>query len=515
MAGMQRPNILVIWGDNIGQSNLSCYTHGLMGYRTPNIDRIARQGMLFTDSYGEFSSTGARSGFITGQVVYRTGLTRIGMPGSSIGMNDSLVTIAALLKSRDYVTGQFGENVLGDLNRMLPTNHGFDEFFGNLYHLNASEGADPDLLQSEKEFPQFQEKFGPRGVIHSWASGQMDTTEMPRWGIVGRQRIKDTGPLDAKRMETCDDEYAAAAIDFIRRAHASAKPWFVWLATTHMHLLTHTKPSSVGQAGRWQSRYHDTMIDHDKNVGQVLDCLDELGIADDTFVQYSTDNGPRRTSWPDAATSPFHGQQSTGWEGAFRVPLLVRWPRRIKPGTICNGIVQHQDWLPTFLAMAGDSDIAAQLSEGYTAIGRRYRNRLDGFNLLPYLAGETDTCPRNYFFYFSDDGDLLAMRFDNMKISFMEQRNREMAELWDESFNELRMPRLRNLRTDPYEFGDSSTHPYAKWFLRNAYFAYVARQVAVEFADSFHEFPPMQRAKCFTLEDAIVKMSKAAAGANH
>jgi arylsulfatase len=507
-----KPNILVIWGDDIGQSNLSCYTHGLMGYHTPNIDRLAKEGMLFTDSYGEQSCTAGRSAFITGQSVYRTGLSKVGIPAAPIGMNDKIITIAAALKNQGYATGQFGKNHLGDLNHMLPTNHGFDEFYGNLYHLNAEE--EPEMDDYPKD-PKFRDTFGPRGVIHSFASDKDDPTEMPRWGKVGKQKIEDTGPLNKKRMETCDDDFVAHAIDFIKRQEKAGKPWFVWLNTTHMHLFTHTKKESRGQAGRWQSPYHDTMIDHDKNVGQVLDALDELGIADKTFVQYSTDNGPHRNSWPDGGMTPFRSEKNTNWEGAFRVPLLVRWPHKIKAGSVCNGIVQHHDWLPTFLAMAGEPDIVEKCKKGYEAIGRTYRNHIDGFNLLPYLTGEVKESPRNFYFYFSDDGDVLAMRFDNWKIVFMEQRVRGTMQVWSEPFVRLRLPKIFNLRTDPYEFGDITSNTYYDWFLHNAYFIYVAQAAAAKFASTFKDFPAVQPPNTFTIDDAMRKMSEAASGAHH
>jgi arylsulfatase A-like enzyme len=507
-----KPNILVIWGDDIGQSNLSCYTHGLMGYRTPNIDRLAKEGMLFTDSYGEQSCTAGRSSFITGQSVYRTGLSKVGIPAAPIGMNDKIVTIAALLKEQGYATGQFGKNHLGDLNHMLPTNHGFDEFFGNLYHLNAEEEPEMDNYPSKEEFPKFYETFGPRGVIHSWATDTDDPTEMPRWGKVGKQRIEDTGPLNKKRMETCDEEFVSAAADFIKRQNEAGKPWFVWLNTTHMHFITHTKSESSGQAGRWQSGYHDTMIDHDGNVGQILDLLDELGIADDTFVQYSTDNGPHRNSWPDAGTTPFRSEKNTNWEGAFRVPLLVRWPGHIEAGSVANGIVQHHDWMPTFLAMAGAPDIVEKLKTGYEAIGRTYKNHIDGYNLLPYLTGEEAKSPRNFYFYFSDDGDVLGMRFDNWKIVFMEQRLKGTMGVWAEPFVRLRLPKIFNLRTDPYEYADITSNSYWDWMIHNAYFIYVAQAAAAKFADTFKEFPAVQRPNSFTIDDAMAKMSEAASG---
>ncbi|RUM95755.1 arylsulfatase [Pseudaminobacter arsenicus] len=510
-----KPNILVIWGDDIGQSNLSCYTHGLMGYHTPNIDRIAKEGMLFTDSYGEQSCTAGRSSFITGQSVYRTGLSKVGIPAAPVGMNEKLVTIAALLKEQGYATGQFGKNHLGDLNHMLPTNHGFDEFFGNLYHLNAEEEPEMYNYPPEKDFPNFKKNFGPRGVIHSWATDKDDPTEMPRWGKVGKQKIEDTGPLTAKRMVTCDDGFVEAASDFIKRQEKAGKPWFVWLNTTHMHLFTHTKKESLGQAGRWQSPYHDTMIDHDKNVGQMLDLLDELGIADNTFVQYSTDNGPHRNTWPDGGTTPFRSEKNTNWEGAFRIPLLVRWPGKVKAGSVANGIVQHHDWLPTFLAIAGATDVVEKLKTGYKAIGRTYKNHIDGFNLLPYLTGETDKSPRQIFFYFSDDGDVLALRFDNWKVVFMEQRLKGTLGVWAEPFIPLRLPKLYNLRTDPYEYADITSNTYYDWILYNDYIILTANVLVMKFLETFKDFPPVQKPNTFTIDQAMEKMQEAAGGAYH
>jgi len=510
-----KPNILVIWGDDIGQSNLSCYTHGLMGYRTPNIDRIAKEGMLFTDSYGEQSCTAGRSSFITGQSVYRTGLSKVGIPAAPIGMNDKTVTIAALLKNQGYATGQFGKNHLGDLNHMLPTNHGFDEFFGNLYHLNAEEEPEMANYPTEKEIPGFREKFGPRGVIHSWATDRDDKTVMPRWGKVGKQKIQDTGPLNTKRMETCDDEFVAAASDFIKKQVRKKTPFFVWLNTTHMHVFTHTKKRSLGQAGKWQSPYHDTMIDHDKNVGQMLKLLDDLGIADNTFVMYSTDNGPHRNTWPDAGTTPFRSEKNTNWEGAFRVPLLVRWPGKVEAGTVANGIVQHHDWLPTFLAMAGAPDVVDKLKKGYQAIGRTYKNHIDGFNLLPYITGDVKESPRNIFFYFSDDGDMLGLRYENWKIAFMEQRLEGTMGVWAEPFVRLRLPKIFNLRTDPYEYATITSNTYWDWVFHNAYFVYAAQAGAAAFAATFKDFPPVQRPNSFTVDDAIKAMSEAAGGAGH
>lgn len=506
-AGGKKPNILVIWGDDIGISNLSCYSHGLMGYQTPNIDRLAREGMMFTDSYGEQSCTAGRSSFITGQSVYRTGLSKVGRPGGKEGLQAESVTIAELLKEQGYATGQFGKNHLGDLNAYLPTVHGFDEFFGNLYHLNAEEEPEMYDYFPEKDFPNFRKNNGPRGVLHCWSTGKDDPTVQERWGRVGKQKIKDTGPLNAKRMETCDDEFVAAAKDFIKRQDDAGKPFFVWLNTTHMHLFTHTKKSSLGQAGRWQSPYHDTMIDHDRNVGEMLDYLDELGITEDTLVIYSTDNGPHRNSWPDAGTTPFRSEKDTNWEGAFRVPLLVRWPGRIAAGSIANGIVQHHDWLPTFLEMAGAPDVVEKLKTGYRANGKNFRNHIDGVSLLGYLTGKEKESPRKLFMYFSDDGDVLAMRYDNWKVVFMEQRCRGTMQIWAEPFTSLRLPKLFNLRTDPYEYADITSNTYYDWFLHRDYLLFAAFGIADQFARSLVDFPRVQKPGSFTIDDALEKMN--------
>lgn len=506
MPGAARPNILVIWGDDIGISNLSCYSHGVMGYRTPNIDRIAREGMLFTDSYGEQSCTAGRSSFITGQSVFRTGLSKVGMPGSTIGLQAEDPTIAELLKPLGYTTGQFGKNHLGDRNEFLPTVHGFDEFFGNLYHLNAEEEPELPNWPPAEDFPNFKARFGPRGVIHSWATDDDDTTVDGRFGTVGKQRIVDTGPLTKKRMETIDDETVAAAKDFIARANTARTPFFVWMNTTHMHLRTHPKPESVGQAGRWQSPYHDTMIDHDRHVGQLLDHLDELGIAESTIVVYSTDNGPHMNTWPDAGMTPFRSEKNTNWEGAFRVPELIRWPGRIPAGAVSNEIVQHHDWLPTFLAAAGEADIVDKLKAGHTVGDRTYKVHIDGYDLLPYLTGEVDKSPRKGMIYFSDDGDLLALRFDNWKCVFMEQRVQGSLQIWAEPFVALRVPKLFNLRTDPYERADQTSNTYYDWFLDNDYLALAATAVVTQFLETFKEFPPRQRAASFTIDQAVEKL---------
>jgi arylsulfatase A-like enzyme len=508
----QKPNILVIWGDDIGITNLSCYSDGLMGYRTPNIDRLAKEGMRFTDAYGEQSCTAGRASFITGQSGFRTGLTKVGVPAAPVGLQAEDPTIAELLKNHGYATGQFGKNHLGDLNRYLPTAHGFDEFFGNLYHLNAEEEPEMPDYPPARDFPGFRERFGPRGVIHSWATDTDDRTEEPRWGRVGKQRIEDTGPLTKKRMETCDDEFVAAAKDWITRQHAAGTPFFCWVNTTHMHLFTHTKPSSLGQAGRWQSPYHDTMIDHDKNVGELLDLLDELGIADNTFVMYSTDNGPHMNTWPDGAMTPFRSEKNTNWEGAFRIPLLVRWPGKIPAGIVSNEIVHHHDWLPTFLAMAGEPDVKEKLLQGHQAAGKTFKVHIDGYNLLPYLTGQEAKSPRQGFIYFSDDGDLVALRFDNWKIVFMEQRAAGTLRVWAEPFVPLRVPKLYNLRTDPFERADVTSNTYYDWLLDHAYLVFAAQGIVTQFLETFQKFPPRQKPGSFTIDQALERMQDAAVG---
>jgi arylsulfatase A-like enzyme len=489
-----RPNILVIWGDDIGTTNLSCYSDGLMGYRTPNIDRIADEGMRFTDWYGEQSCTAGRSAFITGQSVFRTGLSKVGIPGSPVGMRPEDPTIARLLKANGYATGQFGKNHLGDKDEHLPTNHGFDEFFGNLYHLNAEEEPELPDYPPPTDFPQFKERFGPRGVLHSWANED------------GTQRIEDTGALTRKRMETIDDEVAEAAIDFIRRQQADGTPFFVWVNTTHMHFRTHPKPESVGQAGRWQSPYHDTMIDHDAVVGSLLRLLDELGLADDTFVMYSTDNGPHMNSWPDAGMTPFRNEKNSNWEGAFRVPCVMRWPGKISAGVVTNDIGSHLDMLPTLLAVAGESDIKEKLLQGHEATGHTYKVHLDGHDLVPFLTVEGERSPRQGFFYFSDDGDLVALRFDNWKAVFMEQRATGTLQIWAEPFVPLRVPKLYNLRTDPFERADITSNTYYDWFLDRAYLTLASTSVVSEFLATFKDFPPRQKAPSFTIDQAMEKL---------
>jgi arylsulfatase len=427
-------------------------------------------------------------------------------------MKEDIVTIAACLKNQGYATGQFGKNHLGDLNRMLPTNHGFDEFFGNLYHLNAEEEPELADYPNEKDFPNFRGTFGPRGVIHSWATDTDDPAQEPRWGRVGKQRISDTGPLTKKRMETCDDEFVAAAKDFIKRQNDAGKPFFVWLNTTHMHLRTHTKPESRGQAGRWQSPYHDTMIDHDKNVGQMLDYLDELGLADNTLVMYSTDNGPHMNTWPDGAMTPFRNEKNSNWEGAFRVPMVLRWPGKIAPGQVSNEIVQHHDWLPTFLAVAGDPDVVEKLKSGYQAIGRTYKNHIDGYNLVPYLTGQAKESPRKLFVYLSDDGDVLGLRYDNWKIVFMEQRCHGTLQIWLEPFTRLRAPKFFNLRTDPYERADQTSNTYFEWYVDHIPMLYGAQAIMAKWAATFKDFPPIQKPNTFTIDEALRMMHETASG---
>jgi arylsulfatase A-like enzyme len=489
-----KPNILVIWGDDIGITNLSCYSDGLMGYRTPNIDRIADEGVRFTDYYGEQSCTAGRAAFISGQNPYRTGLTKVGMPGADIGYRDEDPTIATALKAEGYATGQFGKNHFGDRDEFLPTRHGFDEFFGNLYHLNAEEEPEEYDYPSEDDFPNFRDRFGPRGVIRSWA--QPD----------GTQRIEDTGPLTKQRMETCDEEFRDAAIDFMRRQHEADTPFFVWFNSTHMHFRTHARAEDRGRAGRWQSEYHDVMCYHDDIVGDLLATLDELGIADDTIVMYSTDNGPHMNTWPDAGMTPFRNEKNSNWEGAYRVPALVRWPNRIAAGTVLNGIVSHNDWFVTLLAAAGNPDIADQLKAGADLNGTTYRVHLDGHDQLPYITGEVDESPRQHFFYVSDDGDLTALRYDNWKIVFLEQRAAGTLQIWAEPFTELRVPKIFNLRTDPFERADITSNTYYDWLLRRAWILVPAQAYVAEMLQTLVEFPPRQEPAAFNISQVLEKL---------
>ena len=498
-----KPNIVIIWGDDIGQSNVSAYTRGLMGYQTPNIDRIARKGMLFTDYYAEQSCTAGRASFITGQHGMRTGLTKVGLPGATVGLQKEDPTIAVLLKGQGYATGQFGKNHLGDRNEFLPTVHGFDEFYGNLYHLNAEE--EPEHRDYPKD-PAFRAQYGPRGVMDSKATDVDDPTVDPRFGRVGKQTITDTGPLTRKRMETIDDDVADRAADFIARKSSTSEPFFVWVNFTHMHFRTHVKPESLGQSGRWMSEYADAMIDHDKNVGTVLKALEDAGIANNTFVMYGTDNGPHMNTWPDGAMTPFRNEKNSNWEGAYRVPGMVRWPDKIKPGTVSNEIVSHLDWLPTFLAMAGDSNVTEKLLKGHKVGDMIYKVHLDGYNMLPYLTGKTEKSPRESFLYCNDDQQLTGLRYDNWKLAFMEQRAGGTLQIWSEPFVSLRLPKIFNLRLDPYERADVTSNTYYDWLIDRAYLLVPAQDYVEKFLKTFKDFPPRQKAASFNLDEVMRKL---------
>jgi len=504
-----QPNIVVIWGDDIGQSNLSTYTQGLMGYRTPNIDRIANEGMKFTDYYAEQSCTAGRSAFITGQSVFRTGLSKVGLPGAEQGLQAEDPTIAQLLKDHGYATGQFGKNHLGDRNAFLPTVHGFDEFYGNLYHLNAEE--EPELPDYPSN-PDFRASFGPRGVLDCVASDKFDRSEDPRFGVMGKQVCKDTGPLTKKRMQTIDDDISRRAREFLEREAKQGKPIFLWVNFTHMHFRTHTKPASLGQAGEFQSFYHDAMIDHDKNVGEILDKIDALGIAGNTIVIYGTDNGPHMNSWPDAAMTPFRSEKNTGWEGAFRVPFMVRWPGKIKAGSVSNEIMSNLDWMPTLLAAAGEPDIKAKLLKGHRAAGRKFKVHLDGYNFLPYLTGRADQGPREEFFYFSDDGDLLGLRYDNWKMHFKVQDEAGTLRIWQREFEGLRIPYLFNLRTDPYERASITSNTYWDWYIDHVFLLVPAQNYVAKFLATFKEYPPRQKAASFTVDQVLRQLQSVNGG---
>ena len=494
----EKPNILVIWGDDIGQSNISAYTRGLVGYKTPNIDRIAKEGIIFTDYYGEQSCTAGRSSFILGQSVFRSGLSKVGLPGAKEGINTLDPTIAVLLKDQGYATGQFGKNHLGDRDEHLPTNHGFDEFFGNLYHLNAEE--EPENEDYFKN-PELKKKFGPRGVIHSWAQDG------------GKQKIEDTGPLTKKRMETIDDVTSDAAIDFIRRQHETGTPWFVWWSGTRMHFRTHVKKELRGISG--QDEYADGMVEHDMHIGKFLKVLDDLGIADNTIVHYSTDNGPHYNTWPDAAATPFRGEKNTNWEGGWRVPAAVRWPGVVKPGSVSNGIVHHMDWLPTFVAAAGKNDIKQDLLDGYhsKALGRDYKVHLDGYDITEHLKDPDNmSSPRKEIFYFSDDGDLTALRYEDWKLIFMEQKTVGTFRVWMEPFVPLRVPLIENLRRDPYERAEMTSNTYFDWMIDRAFLLVPAQAYVGNFLMTFKDYPPRMKAASFSL-DQVMEMMQNPAGA--
>jgi arylsulfatase A-like enzyme len=498
-----KPNIVIIWGDDIGISNVSAYSEGLMGYQTPNIDRIAREGMKFTDLYAEQSCTAGRSSFITGQSGLRTGLTKVGLPGATLGLRKEDPTIAELLKPQGYATGQFGKNHLGDRNEFLPTVHGFDEFYGNLYHLNAEE--EPELPDYPKD-PAFRAKFGPRGVLDCKASATDDPTIDPRFGKVGKQVCTDTGPLTKARMVTIDDDIADRAVDFIQRQNKAGKPAFVWVNFTHMHFRTHTKPASIGQAGIGQDPYHDTMIDHDKNVGTVLKALDDLGIADNTFVMYSTDNGPHMNSWPDGAMTPFRNEKNSNWEGAYRVPGMLRWPGKIKAGQVSNEMVSHLDWLPTLLAVGGDAEVKDKLLKGYKVGDMTYKVHPDGDNLVPYLTGEAPKSPRKSFLYVNDDQQLTGLRYDSWKLVFLEQRAPGTLRVWAEPFVTLRVPKIFNLRTDPYERADITSNTYYDWLLDHAFLMVPAQDYIGQFLATFKDYPQRQKAASFNMDEVMSKL---------
>ncbi len=487
-----KPNILVIWGDDIGTWNISHNNRGMMGYRTPNIDRIANEGVGFTDYYAQQSCTAGRAAFIGGSVPVRSGMTKVGLPGAEQGWQKTDVTMATVLKSQGYATGQFGKNHQGDRDEHLPTMHGFDEFLGNLYHLNAEE--EPENEDYPKN-PEFRKKFGPRGVIHSWADGK------------GGQKIEDTGPLTKKRMETIDDETSERAIAFIREQNKAGKPWFVWWNGTRMHFRTHVKAEHRGLSG--QDEYSDGMVEHDMHVGKLLKLLDELKIAENTIVMYSTDNGPHYNTWPDAGTTPFRSEKNSNWEGAYRVPTFVRWPGKFLTNVTLNGIVAHEDWLPTFAAAAGAPDIKEKLLKGVTLNGRTYKNHIDGYNQLDYLTGMTEESPRKEFWYVNDDGQIVAARYSDWKVVFLENRG-EAFGVWREPFIELRVPLLFHLRRDPFEKSQHNSNTYNDWFLDRPYVIVPIQALAAKFLMTMKDYPPSQSPGSFNLSKIEEKLRNTA-----
>ncbi len=494
-AADKKPNILVIWGDDIGTWNISHNSRGMMGYQTPNIDRIAKEGVAFTDYYGQQSCTAGRAAFINGSVPVRTGMTKVGLPGAKEGWQKTDVTMATVLKSQGYVTGQFGKNHQGDRDEHLPTMHGFDEFMGNLYHLNAQE--EPENLDYPKD-PEFLKKFGPRGILKCKADGK------------GGQTIEDTGPLTKKRMETIDEETLAAAKDFITRQVKAGKTFFCWWNGTRMHFRTHVKAEHRGISG--QDEYSDGMVEHDLHVGELLKLIDDLGIAKDTIVQYSTDNGPHYNTWPDAGTMPFRSEKNSNWEGAYRVPCFVRWPGHFPAGETLNGIVAHEDWLPTFAAAAGAPDIKEQLKAGVELNGRKYRNYIDGYNLLDYLSGKVKESPRNEFFYVNDDAQIVAIRYSDWKVVFLENRG-EAFGVWREPFIEIRVPLLFNLRRDPFERAQHNSNTYNDWMLDRAFVIVPLQTIAGKFLMTMKEYPPSQSPGSFNLSKIEEKLREA--GGSH
>nr|WP_315529322.1 arylsulfatase [uncultured Achromobacter sp.] len=489
----KKPNILVIFGDDVGQGNISAYTRGVVGYRTPNIDRIATEGAIFTDYYAENSCTAGRSTFITGQSARRTGLSKVGIPGAPVGLQDRDITIAQALKGQGYSTAQFGKNHLGDRDEYLPTKHGFDEFFGNLYHLNAEEEPERPYFPKNPTDPAIK-AYMPRGVIKASADG----------------KIEDTGALTTKRMETIDDETVGAALDYLDKHGKSDKPFFVWMNTTRMHLFTHIRPEHQGKSGMPGNDYADGMWEHDQDVGKLLKKLDDLGIAKDTIVIYTTDNGPNQFSWPDAATTPFRSEKDTNWEGAFRVPAMIRWPGHIEPGTVKNDIVSGLDWFPTLLAAAGDDGVKERLLKGWRPDGanRDFKVHLDGYNQLGYLTGKSDKSAREDFYYFNDDGLLVAMRFENWKVVFCEQKAPGGFAVWKEPFVCLRVPKVFNLRMDPYERADIVSDQYNDWLTKNAYLAFIGSAKAGEFLQTFIDWPPSQNPPSFSTDQVQKEVDK-------
>jgi arylsulfatase len=492
-----QPNILVLFGDDIGWWNISYNNRGQMGYRTPNIDRVATEGVGFTDYYAQQSCTAGRAAFITGQNPVRTGLTKVGVPGANVGLQKEDPTIADLLKPLGYATGQFGKNHLGDKDEFLPTMHGFDEFFGNLYHLNAEE--EPELPDYPRD-PAFRKRYGPRGVLHCQADGK------------GGQKIEDTGPLSKKRMETMDEEVTDVALSYIDKCHKAGKPFFVWWNASAMHFRTHVADKHKGKSG--QGDYNDRMVAHDEDVGRMLSKLDELGIADNTIVIYATDNGPHYNSWPDAGITPFRSEKNTNWEGGWRVPAFVRWPGRFKAGTMLNDIVSHQDWLPTLLAAAGEPAIKEKLLDGHKAAGKIFNVHIDGYNMLPYLSGETKESPRKSFFYISDDGDILAIRMGDYKVVLMEQRATRMM-CWFEPFVKLRGAKIFHLRRDPFERADDNSNTYWDWVLDHAFLIYEMQGLVAQQIENFVKYPPRQKPAAFNLDEVMRTLQDASSGAKH
>jgi len=494
-SGTGKPNFLVLWGDDIGIANVSAYSNGLMGYQTPNIDRIAKEGLKLQHYYGEQSCTAGRSAFLTGQHIMRSGLSKVGFPGAPMGMSQLDPSIGGLLKNLGYATGQFGKNHVGDRNESLPTVNGFDEFFGNLYHLNAEE--EPELPDYPKD-PAYRAKFGPRGVLKCKSTDVDDPTVDPRFGKIGKQTIEDTGALTKKRMETIDDETSAAAIDYMKRQHSSGKPFFCWFNSTRMHLRTHVRASHRGRYAHGDSEYLDGMMEHDDTIGLLLKALDDMGIADNTIVIYSSDNGPHMNTWPDGAMTWFRSEKNTNWEGAFRVPCLVRWPGHIKPGTVTNELMSHNDWIPTLCAIAGEPDIVSKLKAGYTANGINYKVHLDGYNQSAFLQNVSGTAgnnngtksARDRFFYSNDDGLLVAYRKGDMKYVFSEQRKQGTMGVWAEPFTTLRMQKVFNLMQDPFERADITSNTYWDWQINEVGALYGVIDDVALFAVSFKEFPP-------------------------